>query len=214
VSDQPAFESLEGLRGTGKSTIAPLLAAVRKAVLVPTVPSFYQPLRRQIDIRENVEARMCFYLSALFTAIDDIQRYLSAGIPVVVESYLARCLANHEALGARLHVTLPPDLPQPVTYQLVCAEDERQRRLAERSKPISRWDAPGENASDRIADAYAQFPMHRVDTTGLGPDQVVSAILATDASGARRRADTEPLGAHAHVLPAVPRRAEGALRRL
>ncbi|MEU9888207.1 hypothetical protein [Sphaerisporangium sp. NPDC051011] len=210
MSDLPLFESLEGLRGTGKSTIAPLLSAAREAVLVPTVPIFYQPLRREIDIRQNVEARMCFYLSALFTAVDEIQRYLSAGIPVVVESYFARCLANHQALGARLGATLPPDLPQPVTYQLVCAEDERQRRLAERHKPISRWDALGEDAADRIADAYTQFPMHRVDTTGLEPDQVVKAILATDAQGAHHRADTEPVGAHPYVLPPVPRRAEGA----
>ncbi|MGW2561757.1 hypothetical protein ACWCXB_21375 [Streptomyces sp. NPDC001514] len=209
MPDRPRFESLEGLRGTGKSTIAPMLAAARGAVLVPTVPLFYQPLRRQVDLRENVEARMCFYLSALFTAADEIHRYLAVGIPVVVESYFARCLATHRAFGARLGVTLPPDLRQPVTYQLVCTEDERRRRLAGRIKPVSRWDALGEEATGRITDAYAQFPMHRVDTTGLSPDQVVQAILVTATKGAGR-GDPEPVGAHPHVLPSVPRRAEGA----
>ncbi|MEV8517439.1 hypothetical protein [Dactylosporangium sp. NPDC051484] len=187
-----------------------MLAAARQAVLVPTVPSFYQPLRRQIDAQENVEARMCFYLSALFTAIEDVQHYLSTGIPVVVESYLARCLVNHQAFGTRLDVMLPLDLPQPVTYQLVCAEDERQRRLAQRNKPTSRWDELGESLTDRITAAYAQFPMHRVDTTGLEPEQVVNAILVTGTQGAPCRADTESLGTHAHVLPAVPGAAEGA----
>jgi predicted kinase len=81
------FESLEGLRGTGKSTVAPLLAAARGAVVVLAVPPSYQPLRREIDRRENAEARLCFYLSALFTATDEIQRHLSAGVPVVVERY-------------------------------------------------------------------------------------------------------------------------------
>ncbi|BFV56354.1 hypothetical protein KCMC57_up14580 [Kitasatospora sp. CMC57] len=210
MSDRPLFESLEGLRGTGKSTIAPMLAAAREAVLVPTVPLFYQPLRREVDMRENVEARMCLYLSALFTAVDDIQRHLAAGTPVVVESYFARCLANHQALGARLGVTLPPDLPQPVTYQLVCAEDERRRRLAGRDKPVSRWDGLGEDAAHLITDAYARFPMHRIDTTGLDPNQVIEAILAADTQGAHHRADTEPVGAHPHLLPPVPRHAEGA----
>ncbi|KOV26153.1 hypothetical protein ADK60_21315 [Streptomyces sp. XY431] len=187
-----------------------MLAAARKAVLVPTVPVFYQSLRREIDLRDNVEARMSFYLSALFTAVDEIQRYLAAGIPVVVESYFARCLANHHALGARLGVTLPPDLPQPVTYLLFCTEKERLRRLAERDKPISRWDVLGEDAAGRITTAYALFPMHRVDTTGLEPEQVVQAILATDTQGAQRHADAEPVGAHPHLLPPVPLRAEGA----
>ncbi|WP_370665622.1 hypothetical protein [Streptomyces sp. IBSBF 2507] len=49
MPDHPRFESLEGLRGTGKSTVAPMLAAARQAVLVPTVPALYQPLRAAVD---------------------------------------------------------------------------------------------------------------------------------------------------------------------
>ncbi|MFJ4772879.1 hypothetical protein ACIP88_27905 [Streptomyces uncialis] len=209
MSDQPLFESLEGLRGTGKSTIAPMLAAARGAVLVPTVPPFYQPLRREVDRRGSAEARLCFYLSALFTATDEIRRCLASGLPVVVESYFARCLTSHRVLGAGLGITLPPGLPQPTTFQLVCTESERQRRLNQRGKPVSRWDDLIENAADRVAGAYAEFPMRRVDTTGLGPDEVLQAILAADTRGAHHRADTEPVGAHPHLLPSVPRRSEG-----
>jgi hypothetical protein len=184
VCDQPLFESLEGLRGTGKSTLAPLLAAARKAVLVSTVPPFYQPLRQEIDQRGNVEARLCFYLSALFTATDEIQRLLSAGTSVVVESYFARCLASHEALGARTGITLPPGVPQPTAYQLVCGEAERKRRLAARRKRVSRWDVLGEYAIDQLICAYGRFPALRVDTTGRTPHQVVESILATSPQGA------------------------------
>jgi hypothetical protein len=184
VSDAPLFESLEGLRGTGKSTVAPLLATARRAVLVSSVPSFYQTLRQEVDRRENAEARLCFYLSALFTATDEIKRYLSVGVPVVVESYFARCLATHQAFGARLGVTLPPSLPQPVIYQLVCAEQERARQLTERHKPTSRWDALAEKSSYRLTYFYGRFPAHRVDTTGIRPQQVVEAILAIKWQGA------------------------------
>ncbi|GAA2234376.1 hypothetical protein GCM10010360_68760 [Streptomyces nogalater] len=205
MSDQPTFESLEGLRGTGKSTIAPMLAAARQAALVPTVPAFCQPLRREMDKRTNVEARMCLYLSALFTAAEEIQYHLRNGVPVVVESYFARCLTSHRALGARLGVTLPAWLPTPVTYHLLCTEDERRRRLAARNKPVSRWDALLETVTDRVTDAYASFPAHRIDTTGLTPEEVLRVITATDTQGAHSRADTEPVGAHPHLLPAVPR---------
>jgi cytidylate kinase len=210
MSDQPAFVCLEGLSGTGKSTIAPMLAAVRGAVLVPTVPDFYQPLRRELDMRGNAAARMCFFLSALLTAIDDIRRHLATGTSVVVESYLARCLATHQAFGADLTVTLPAGLPQPVTYLLMCEADERRRRLAERSKPISKWDALAGEVADQISDAYEQFPMHRLDTTGLRPDEVVDAILTIETEGATQGADTEPLGGHAHVLPPVSGGTEAA----
>jgi thymidylate kinase len=178
MPDLPLFESVEGLRGAGKSTIAPLLATARGAVQVSTVPAFYQKLRREIDRRQNAEARLCFYLSALFTCTDEIQHYLSAGVPVVVESYFARCLATHQAFGTRLGVTLPPGLPQPVTYQLTCAEEERQRRLAGRHKLASRWDGIAEKVGNRMTSAYARFPAYRVDTTGRTPEQVVEAILA------------------------------------
>ncbi|SCD29356.1 Thymidylate kinase [Streptomyces sp. PpalLS-921] len=210
MSDPASFESVEGLRGTGKSTLAPMLAAARGAVLVPTVPPTYQVLRQEVDRLANVEARMCFYLSAVLTAADQIQRYLSAGIPVVVESYFARCLANHRAFGANLSVSLPPGLPRPITYHLVCAEDERQRRLARRDKPVSRWDALAEITADKIIDAYASFPMHRVNTTGLTPDEVLQAVLSTDPQGEQASAETQHVAAHPHLLPSVPRRTERA----
>ncbi|GAA2268854.1 hypothetical protein GCM10010145_50800 [Streptomyces ruber] len=209
MPDQPTFESLEGLRGTGKSTIAPMLAAARQAVLVPTVPALYQPFRREVDKRTNVEARMCLYLSALFTAAEEIQHHLRGGASVVVESYFARCLASHRALGARLGITLPAWLPTPVTYHLVCADDERRRRLAARKKPASRWDALLETVTDRVTDAYASFPMHRIDTTGLTPEEVLRVITATATQGAHSHADTQPVGAHPHLLPPVPRHLAG-----
>ncbi|WP_431681215.1 hypothetical protein [Kitasatospora sp. KL5] len=160
-----------------------MLAAARKAVLVPTVPPLFLPLRREMDRQGSVEARMCFYLSGLFTAVDEIQRHLSAGVPVVVESYFARCLSNHRAFGARLGIELPPDLPKPAAYHLICAEKERRRRLAQRDKPLSRWDVLGEEVSDEITNAYEQFPMRHVNTTGLGPEQVVDTILALNSQG-------------------------------
>jgi hypothetical protein len=181
--DRPSFESVEGLRGTGKSTLAPLLAAARGGVLVASVPLIYQSLRREIDERDNADARMCFYLSALLTASDQINQYLKAGTPVVVDSYFERCLATHEAFGARTTVELPSDLPRPTAYYLICDETERRRRLAGRNKPVSRWDAREDLAPERTVGAYRRFPMTPVDTTRSGPEELVEAILGLTARG-------------------------------
>ncbi|MEU8896213.1 hypothetical protein AB0C65_10160 [Nocardia sp. NPDC048505] len=180
------FEAIEGLPGTGKSTIAPMLAHARQAVLVPTVPPSFQPLRRELDGYENVNARMCFYLSALFTAVDQIRRYLDAGIPVVVESYFARCLTTHRVFGAEVDVILPRNLPQPVIYQLVCEPHERRKRIAARAKPTTRWDTLSEQNADRLAGAYLQFPVHQIETSGRRPDHVVQAILDLNLIGVDR----------------------------
>ncbi|MGQ4514590.1 hypothetical protein [Streptomyces sp. DW26H14] len=94
MPEQPPFEALVGLRGAGKTTLAPMPAAARKAALVPSVPPLVRPLRQAVDQQPNVEVRMCFYLSGLFAACDEIQRHLDAGTPVVVESYFARCLGR------------------------------------------------------------------------------------------------------------------------
>ncbi|UGT63910.1 AAA family ATPase [Nocardia asteroides] len=178
------FESIEGLPGTGKSTIAPMLADARGAVLVPTVPHFYQPLRRELDAGANVNARMCFFLSALFTAADQIRRYLDAGVPVVVESYFARCLSTHRVYGADVDVILPRDLPCPVSYQLVCEPHERRKRLAGRARPTTRWDTLAEQNADRLAAAHHEFPAHRIETTARHPERIVEAILDLNAIGA------------------------------
>ncbi|GEM29086.1 hypothetical protein NN3_00930 [Nocardia neocaledoniensis NBRC 108232] len=183
VSEPVLFESIEGIAGTGKTTVAPLLAQARQAVLVATVPANFQPLRRELDNSSNADARMCLFLSALLTATDQIVRYLEAGIPVVVESYFARCLTTHRAYGAKLGITLPTDLPEPVTYQLTCAPHERLRRLAHRDKAVTKWDDLAEQHAESLSAAIGEWATHRIDTTASTPAEVVQTILSLNRSG-------------------------------
>ncbi|MFD4438371.1 hypothetical protein ACFWPK_01180 [Nocardia sp. NPDC058519] len=207
MSDRRLFESIEGIAGTGKTTVAPLLAEARQAVLVPTVPPNFQSLRRELDHTSNPDARMCLFLSALFTATDQIVRYLDAGIPVVVESYFARCLTTHRAFGARLGIALPSDLPEPVTYQLTCAPHERLRRLAQRDRAMTKWDILAEQSAQSLAEATDTWTTHHIDTTATNPAEVVRTILSLNTSEAEH-ADHQPLGADPDVLSTVRTRTE------
>ncbi|WP_263166412.1 hypothetical protein [Streptomyces sp. SCSIO ZS0520] len=205
MSDLPRFLALEGLRGVGKSTVAPLVAAALGAELVPTVPPPYAAARRHVDGRENPEARMCLYLAALFDAAERIRQLGCEGRSVVVESYFARCFATHLGMGARLHVVLPPRLPAPLSFRLLCSEPERQRRLLTRVKATTHWDALAESSASRISAVYDHFPMAPIDTTDHTPQQVAETIcdrLREDTADA----DREPVGTDADVLSAVPPR--------
>ncbi|MEV6363193.1 AAA family ATPase [Nocardia asteroides] len=183
MSERVLFESIEGIAGTGKTTVAPLLAQARHAVLVATVPANFQPLRRELDDSSNPDARMCLFLSALLTVTDQIVRHLDAGVPVVVESYFARCLTTHREYGAKLGIALPADLPEPVTYQLTCAPHERLRRLAQRDKAVTKWDVLAEQHSESLTAAIGEWATHRIDTTVSTPADVVQTILSLDRSG-------------------------------
>jgi hypothetical protein len=145
---------------------------------------------------------MCLFLSALFTATDQILRYLDAGIPVVVESYFARCLTTHREFGARLDVVLPSDLPEPVTYQLTCAPHERLRRLAQRDRAMTKWDVLAEKSAQSLAEATNAWTTHLIDTTATTPAQVVRTILSLNTSEVRH-ANHQPLGADSDILSPV-----------
>ncbi|MEV0062037.1 AAA family ATPase [Nocardia sp. NPDC050718] len=183
MSEHVLFESIEGLAGTGKTTVAPLLAQARQAVLVATVPANFQSLRRKLDKSSNADARMCLFLSALLTATDQIVRYLEAGVPVVVESYFARCITTHREYGATLGIVLPAELPEPVTYQLTCAPHERLRRLAHRDKAVTKWDILAEQHSESLTAAIGEWATHRIDTTASAPADVVRTILSLNRNG-------------------------------
>lgn len=198
----PLFVALEGLRGVGKSTVAPLLADALDAELVPTVPGPYETARRHVDKAENPEARMCLYLAALLEAAAHIHQRIGEGRPVAVESYFARCLATHTGIGAQLHVVLPGHLPTPRMYRLTCSESERQRRLTTRVKPTTHWDALAESNTGRINAVYDHFSMTPIDTTDRTPQQVAEVIcarLGEDAS----HGEHESVGAHPDLLPSV-----------
>ncbi|MFD4353392.1 hypothetical protein ACFWPX_12590 [Nocardia sp. NPDC058518] len=150
---------------------------------------------------------MCLFLSALFTATDQIVRYLDAGIPVVVESYFARCLTTHRAFGARLGIALPSDLPEPVTYQLTCAPNERLRRLAQRDSAMTKWDILAEQSAQSLTEATDTWTTHHIDTTATNPADVVRTILSLNTSEAEY-AYHQPLGADPDVLSTVRTRTE------
>lgn len=174
----PVFVALEGLRGCGKSTIAPLLARAIGAKQVATFPAEYGEARTFLDWRSHdPDARAHLFVSALLVTAERVKAILEIGQSVVIDSFTQRTVATHRAFGAAMDLILPKDLPSPITFHLECSADERHTRLRDRDKVTTWWDELADELADRIEQEYARFPAHRVDTTGQQPDQTVQTII-------------------------------------
>lgn len=179
MSTSPRFISLEGLSGVGKSTVLQLLAEELKAEIVATVPKEFTNLRRFMDCsdRSLINARFCFFLSAVLYSEEKIRMVLAGGRSVVAESHLYRTIAFHRGMGSELSIGLPTDIlmPNPV-FHLVCEDEERRRRRKERVKAETFWDRLAEQHTVAVLREYYQFSMTYVDTTRRSPEAVVAFI--------------------------------------
>lgn len=175
---QPLFVTLEGLRGCGKSTIAPLLASRLNARHLSALPNEYNAPRAMLDTASrNPHARAHLFLSAVLATADLTRELLAAGTSVVVDSFFARTLATHRAYGAEIDFVPPVEWPASVMILLECSPEERLRRLQSRTKTDTWWDELAEVRSELIEQEYRKFPAHRVDTTGRRPEQTVEELL-------------------------------------
>lgn len=173
------FVALEGLRGCGKSTIAPLLADELGAQHVPTIPAEYSQARTFLDHQSrNVDARAHLFASALLITAERVRALLDAGTSVVIDSYLQRTVATHRAYGTTIDLPQLTDLPTAITFRLECSAAVRAVRLRQREKTNTWWDVLADQLTDRIEDEYTKFPSHRIDTTSQQPHETIIAILA------------------------------------
>lgn len=176
---RPVFIALEGLRGCGKSTIAPLLADKLGAQHIPTIPNEYNQARAFLDHHSrNVDARAHLFASALLITAERVRAMLDAGTSVVIDSYMQRTIATHRAYGTTIDLTQPADLPTPETFRLECSAAERAARLFQRKKAITWWDELADQLADRIDLEYTRFPSQLVDTTDQQPHETTAAVLA------------------------------------
>jgi thymidylate kinase len=175
------FVTLEGLHGAGKSTVADMLAnRLQGGVLIPTIPCELKTARRFVDRSADVNARYLFYLSAVSIASDQVRALSETGRIVIAESFIHRTVAFHAGMGASARVDLRSlHVPTPdFSFYLHCDDSVRRLRLLGRNATTSRWRALAERRAPAIADAYAAFPLIRIDTTEMTCEQVCEFIVS------------------------------------
>lgn len=177
---RPVFIALEGLRGCGKSTIAPLLADKLGAQHVPTIPAEYSQARTFLDHHSrNVDARAHLFASALLITAERVRALLEADTSVVIDSYVQRTIATHRAYGTVIDLTPSAALPCAITFRLECSAAVQATRLRQRQKAGTWWDELADQLATRIEDEYSKFPSYRINTTDQQPHETIASILAT-----------------------------------
>ena len=176
----PVFVVLEGLSGTGKSTIAPLLARALDADLLDTLNDAFEPLRRHVDACRSTPARVHFWLAVNYLASDAVSSRLRAGRSVVMESYFDRTIATHAAMDLALMPAIDWSRARRPDRVLVLTASPQERATRLRCRPAHRdrdyWYQLQEQHIERSEAYYAASGADMIDTTGKTPEQVVSEI--------------------------------------
>lgn len=171
------FAVLEGLDGTGKSSVSVLVANEIGATHVATPMEPYASRRPKYKAESwNPLESFKFYLEAVTDASGKIQE-LCVARSVVCDRYTASTFSYHVGMGldpeTAMKMIQEANLLQPtIGFQLDGTDTELTRRLTERgSKPLKpEWTA-------KIREAYKVFGYTVIDTTNISKEEVAQEIV-------------------------------------
>jgi radical S-adenosyl methionine domain-containing protein 2 len=174
--------AIEGLDGSGKSTVVRELAAKMGAAVVTSPPAHMSADRAAADGLPPAERR-AWYWRANREAMKNATDHVFQGTPVVMD----RCFATTAVYAAAElgRVATPGDVPRDVlrpdiVFLLTVPEDARQERL--RGRGSARTAEEDRLTADdafrqRVLDGYVSLGAHHVDAAGT-VESVVAAVVA------------------------------------
>jgi radical S-adenosyl methionine domain-containing protein 2 len=194
TGNRPYLVAIEGLDGSGKSTVARRLTERLEATLVENPPRGWKTERTAADRADEV-TRRAFYLRGNRAATAEAEATLSSGRPVVMDRSAASTLAFGEATAGRVAAasSWPADLRRPDLLVLLnVPEDVRLERIAGRQT----WTTEERTlAADgafrrRVLEGYAAFGAIEIDArrpVEAVVDEVIGLVRAgTTTTGGRQ----------------------------
>jgi len=132
------FIVFEGLDGSGKTTLAKMLAADSNALYIASPPPILKTgnIRKIMDEDVSLETRFLYYLLGNSYISNEIKEARKSKI-VICDRYLHSTLAIHKLLGVKINLdinSLGLEKPDINFFIFVSNEKVRRRRIKERKK--------------------------------------------------------------------------------
>jgi thymidylate kinase len=176
------FIVLEGIDGSGKTTLAAVLADKLGGVTYATPPKRYRESRKEIDISSDLQSHYAFYRDAVTEASDEIATMLSACQTVVCDRYWLSTLVYHRAGGMLLDGSDFSQLVQPdLTVFLIVSPKVQVVRSLKRG--VHGGDING--AQDMLTNFYwgalfdSKLPFIAIHTDVVAVEKCSDIIMAT-----------------------------------
>ena len=176
------FICIEGIDGTGKSTVARRVAELLNGIYYKTPPEPFASIRKTVDRVRDPYARAMYYVASVAYAASEI-RCLREIAPVVCDRYIYSTVAYHAVLSpdvGTLLQSLPFDPPDE-SFVLIAEEAVRLKRLSDREMdgervPLNRDYDGGFLA--KVEEKFLTLGLVVIDTTNLTSNDVAAQIVS------------------------------------
>lgn len=118
--------ALEGVDGSGKSTLCAVLAERLTAIAYATPPKKYLQLREKVDKNASTEDHYRFYLKGVHDASDEINEMLKDGNKVVSDRYWLTTYTYHQIMGASVSIDHFKSIVKPTLTVILSLNHEVQ----------------------------------------------------------------------------------------
>lgn len=175
---QNKFVVLEGIMGSGKTTLAKMLAEELGGIYYNT-PASFREMRLVADRNLSLEARYYFYLSLNLQVASEVSDLLKEK-SVICDKYIWSTFCYHKALGLNISCFPPLDILMPDFCFLVFCENRTRLERISRRDPINDYskDFIRQESERRCLEEFRRvLPDAMVDNSSDNPQKAFSKIL-------------------------------------
>lgn len=176
------FIALEGVDGSGKSTLCAALAEKLDAIPYSTPPKKYLAFREQVDKNASKEEHYRFYRDGIYDASNEIDAIITRNNKVVSDRYWLSTYTYHQVMGVAVsmddfrHIIMPT-----MTIILSLNNNVQIGRMLRRGMTVG--DRRMLDQQQEIAMAFYQnvlksdTPFLMIDTHHFSPKECVEIIV-------------------------------------
>ncbi|MDD3399600.1 MAG: AAA family ATPase [Methanosarcina sp.] len=180
IKDGNFFLVFEGLSGSGKTTIAELVAKSLGAEFYKTPAAPFDSIRDAIDVKVCLQARFLFYLAAVAQASSEISEILKQK-SVVCDRYFLTTLCYHQAIGVGMdgisepftEILIQPDY----TFLVVCDDEIRLQRLRDRGMSYNDIQERKSGVESLFLSKYREHSVIEIDNSCDGPEITAGKVV-------------------------------------